>query len=171
GWRPTPPEDWHSARKVVTMLQQVTGGQGNLLLNIGPKPDGAVPPEAVERLTAVGKWTSKYGEVIYGPVDRPEGLEGWSGCGTWTRKGKDCFFWVYNWPGETLAIGGLRTKVKSVQLLPDGKPLRFTQESRRLLIKGLPKACPDKAVQIPVLKINFAGKGRQVLSAGVYDGF
>ncbi|MCY2924891.1 MAG: alpha-L-fucosidase, partial [Planctomycetota bacterium] len=134
GWRPTPPEDWHSARKVVTMLRQVTGGRGNLLLNIGPKPDGSVPPEAIERLAAVGKWTAKYGDVIYGQVDRPEGLEGWSGCGTWTRKGKDCFFWVFNWPGETLAIGGLRTKVKSVQLLPDGKPLRFTQESRRLLI-------------------------------------
>ena len=171
GWRPTPPEDWHSARKVVTMLQQVTAGQGNLLLNIGPKPDGSVPPEALERLTAVGKWTAKYGDVIYGKVDRPDGFDVWSGCGTWTRKGKDHYFWVYNWPGETLAIGGLRTKVKSVQLLPDGKPLRFTQESRRLLIKGLPKACPDKAVQIPVLKINFAGKGRQVLSAGVYDGF
>jgi alpha-L-fucosidase len=171
GWRPTPPEDWHSARKVVMMLKDVTAGQGNLLLNIGPKPDGSVPPEALERLTAVGKWTAKYGEVLYGPVDRPDGLEGWSGCGTWTRKGKDCYFWVYNWPGETLAIGGLRTKVKSIQLLPDGRPLRFKQEPRRLLVTGLPKVCPDKAVQIPVLKINFVGKGRQVLSAGIYDGY
>ena len=152
-------------------LVRCAGGNGNMLLNIGPKPDGSVPPEAIERLKAVGKWTSKYGEVLYGPVDRPDGFDVWSGCGTWTRKGKDHYFWVYNWPGETLAIGGLRTKVKSVELLPTGRPLRFKQEPRRLLIHGLPKACPDKVVQVPILKINFAGKGRQVLSAGVYDGF
>ena len=170
GWRPTPLADWLPARKVVTMLKEVTAGQGNLLLNIGPRPDGSVPPEAVERLMAVGKWISKYGEVIYGQVDRPDGLEFWSGCGTWTRKGKDCYFWVYNWPGETLAIGGVRSKVKSVQLMPEGRQLRFKQEPRRLLVKGLPKTCPDKTVEIGMLKINFVGKPRQVLSWGIVDG-
>lgn len=64
GWRPTPLADWLPARKVVTMLKEVTAGQWNLLLNIGPRPDGSVPPEAVERLTAVGSWTRKYGEAI-----------------------------------------------------------------------------------------------------------
>lgn len=170
GWRPTPPADWLPARKVVTMLKEVTAGQGNLLLNIGPRPDGSVPPEAVERLTAVGKWTRTYGEAIYGRVDRPDGLEGWSGCGTWTRKGRDCYFWVYNWPGETLAIGGIRSKVKSVRLMPDGRLLRFKQEHRRLLVKGLPRTCPDKNVEIGMLKINFIGKPVQVLSCGVVNG-
>jgi alpha-L-fucosidase len=156
GWRPTPLADWLPARKVVTMLKEVTAGQGNLLLNIGPRPDGSVPPEAVERLTAVGKWTRKYGEVI---------------CGTWTRKGRDCYFWVYNWPGETLAIGGIRSKVKSVRLMPDGRALRFKQEHRRLLVKGLPRTCPDKSVEIGMLKINFVGRPVQKLSWGVVDGY
>jgi alpha-L-fucosidase len=169
GWRPTPLADWLPARKVVTMLKDVAAGQGNLLLNIGPRPDGSVPPEAVERLTAVGRWTSKYGEAIYGKVDRPERLEFWSGCGTWTRKGKDCYFWVYNWPGETLAIGGIHSKVKSVRLMPEGRPLRFKQEHRRLLVRGLPKTCPDKSVEIGMLKINFVGKPVQVLSWAVAD--
>jgi alpha-L-fucosidase len=171
GWRPTPLADWLPARKVVTMLKEVTAGQGNLLLNIGPRPDGSVPPEAVERLTTVGQWTRKYGEAIYGQVDRPENLEFWSGCGTWTRKGKDCYFWVYNWPGETLAIGGIRAKVKSVRLMPEGRTLRFKQEHRRLLVKGLPKTCPDKAVEIGMLKINFVGKPMQKLSWGIVDGY
>ena len=171
GWRPTPQADWLPARKVVTMLKEVTAGQGNLLLNIGPKPDGSVPPEAVERLAALGTWTRKYGEAIYGQVDRPEGLESWSGCGTWTKKGKDCYFWVYNWPGETLAIGGLHSKVKSVELMPEGRPLRFKQEPRRLLVKGLPRTCPDKSVEIGMLKINFVGKPVQRLSWGIIDGY
>jgi len=170
GWRPTPPEDWHSARKVVQMLHQVTSGCGNLLLNIGPKPDGSVPPEATERLTTVGKWLAKYGSAVYGQVDRPEGLDGWSGCGSWSRKGRDCYFWVFNWPGETLAIGGLHTKVKSVELLPEGRACRFKQEPRRLLVRGLPARCPDKCVDIGMLRIRFAGKGKQVLGAGIVDG-
>ena len=169
GWRPTPPEDWHSARKVVTMLQQVTSGAGNLLLNIGPMPDGSVPPEATERLTKVGKWLADYGEVIYGKVDRVEGLEGWSGCGTWSRKGKTHYFWVVNWPGQQLAIGGLKTKVKSVALMPSGRKLRFKQEPNRLIVKGLPKKCPDRQVEIGMLKIEFAGKPRQKLGAGVVE--
>jgi alpha-L-fucosidase len=169
GWRPTPPEDWHSARKVVQMLQQVTAGGGNLLLNVGPMPDGSVPPEATERLTKVGKWLSKYGEVIYGKADHVEGLESWSGCGTWSRKGKTHYFWVVNWPGERLAIGGLKTKVKSVALLPEGKRLRFEQEPGRLIVKGLPKRCPDRLCQIGMLKVEFAGKPRQHLGAGVVE--
>ncbi len=166
GWRPTPPDDWHSARKVVQMLRQVTGRGGNLLLNIGPMPDGSVPPEATERLTKVGKWLGKYGEVMYGKVDRIGGLEG-GGCGAWTRKGRTGYFWVINWPGKELAIGGLKTKVKAVSLMPDGQRLRFKQTPDRLLVRGLPKRCPDRLCDIGMLKIDFAGKPRQVLGAGL----
>ena len=167
GWRPTPPDDWHSARKVIRMLHQVTAGGGNLLLNIGPLPDGSVPPEAAERLTKVGKWVAKYGEAVYGKVDRIENLELWSGAGTWTRKGRTGYFWAVNWPGEQLSIGGLRTKVKSVALLPGDKPLRFQQTSDRLIVKGLPKRCPDRLCDIGMLKVQFAGKPKQRLGAGV----
>ncbi|MHC4253881.1 MAG: alpha-L-fucosidase, partial [Planctomycetota bacterium] len=75
GWQPAPPEDWHSVRKVIDMLRTCTAGGGNLLLNIGPLPDGSIPPEATERLTAVGKWLKKYGDVIYGSVDRLEKMD------------------------------------------------------------------------------------------------
>jgi len=167
GWRPTPPEDWHPARKVVMMLQQVTSGGGNLLLNVGPKPDGSVPDEATERLTGVSKWLARYGEAVYGQPDRVEGLEGWSGCGTWTRKGRSHYFWVTNWPGETLAIGGLKTKVRSVALMPGGRKLRFKQEPDRLIVKGLPSQCPDRICNVGMLKVEFAGKPRQKLGAGV----
>ena len=49
GYMPISP-DWRSVREVIDMLRTAAAGQGNLLLNIGPTPDGSVPPEAVERL-------------------------------------------------------------------------------------------------------------------------
>jgi len=131
GWQPTPPEDWHSERKVLDMLRQCAAGGGNLLLNIGPLPDGSVPEIATERLTAVGKWLKKYGNVVYGPVDRVEGLE-WLPTGTWTRKGNTLYFWCTRWPGKELAIGGLTEKLKSARVAGDQRPpSKLPGQSRR----------------------------------------
>jgi alpha-L-fucosidase len=73
GYMPISP-DWRSVREVVGLLNAATANDGNMLLNIGPAPDGSVPPEAVERLSAVGRWLEIYQEAVYGPVDRTEGL-------------------------------------------------------------------------------------------------
>ena len=39
---------------------------GNLLLNIGPKPDGTITPEQQEVLREIGAWLKINGEAIYG---------------------------------------------------------------------------------------------------------
>jgi len=165
GWQPTPPEDWHSVRSVLGMLQTCTAGGGNLLLNIGPHPDGSVPAEAVERLSAVGKWLAKYGEPVYGKVDRVADME-WMPTGAWTRKGKILYYWVRRWPGKELAIGGLRGKLRAATLLPSGRPLSFTQSKDRLVLTGLPRVCPDKVAEVAVIRMEFATAPRQILGAG-----
>jgi alpha-L-fucosidase len=165
GWQPAPPEDWHSVRKVLGMLRQVTAEGGNLLLNIGPLPDGSVPPEATERLTAVGKWVAVNGEAVYGKVDRADGLD-WMPTGQWTRKGNTAYFWCSRWPGKELALGGIKSKLRQASFLAGGKPIAFKQEKDRLILTGLPKTGPDKIAGVTVLKLEFASRPRQVLGAG-----
>jgi alpha-L-fucosidase len=165
GWQPTPPEDWRSVREVLDLLRTCAAGGGNLLLNIGPKPDGSVPPEATERLRKVGRWLDKYGEVVYGKVDRVADME-WIATGNWSRKGKTLYFWCSRWPGRQLAIGGLTTKLRRVRLLPDGKPLRFAQTDNRLVVKGLPASCPDNIAGVAVLEMCFNEVPAQKLGAG-----
>jgi alpha-L-fucosidase len=165
GWQPAPSEDWHSVRKVIDMLQTCTAGGGNLLLNIGPLPDGSVPPEATERLTAVGKWLKKYGDVIYGDVDRVEKMD-WRPTGKWTARGKTFYFWCSRWPGKELALGGLRGKLLSARVLPNGKPLKFEQSPDRLVIKGLPANCPDKVASVAVIEMVFEDVPVTKLGAG-----
>ncbi len=161
GWMPyAPPEDWHSTRQVIKMLNQVTSGAGNLLLNIGPKPDGSVPPEATKRLLPVGRWLARNGEAVYGRVDRLDGLRGMP-TGWWSRRGNTGYFWCSRWPGSELAIGGLRSKVRRVSLVPTGRRVRFTQEPRRLTLRGLPKKNPDRIAGVSLIKIDFAGKPAQ----------
>ncbi len=165
GWQPCPPEDWHSVRSVLGLLRTAAAGQGNLLLNIGPKPDGSAPEEAAERLTAVGKWLATYGEAVYGATDRAGELE-WIPTGAWTRKGNTGYFWCDRWPGEELAVGGLKSKLLKASFLHNGEGINFTQDEDRLVLHGLPKASPDKIAGITVLKLEFESKPKQVLGAG-----
>ncbi len=164
GWQQTPPEDWHSARKVIDMLRTCTAGGGNLLLNIGPHPDGSVPAEAVERLTTVGHWLQTYGGAMYGKVDTINGVT--SACGNWTRKGNTVYYWCSRWPGKELAIAAVAGKLLKARLYPNGPALAFEQTDNRLLIRGLPEQCPDKLAQVGMLELEFACPPRQYFNMG-----
>jgi alpha-L-fucosidase len=168
GWMETPPEEWLSARKVIDMLRTCTGGGGNLLLNIGPHPDGSVPKEAVERLTTIGRWLNTYGDVIYGKVDRAS-IIGWpnfSAYGNWTRKGNTMYFWCSRWPERDFPLAGVVGKLVSARVYPDGTPLVFTQTEDLLLIQGLPANCPDTVAQVGMLELKFRTPPRQYFNFG-----
>lgn len=158
--------DWHSIREVIGMLRTATAGQGNLLLNIGPKPDGSVPEEAFERLVPLGQWIEKNGEALYGQCDRADGHMEWMPTGQWTMKGNTAYFWCNRWPGSELAIGGLQMQVKRVSFLATGEPINFEQTENRLVLKGLPESNPDKIAGVSIIKIECASAPRQVLGAG-----
>ena len=167
GYMPyAPDEDWHSTRKVISMLQQVTSGRGNLLLNIGPQPDGSVPQQAVDRLIPVGKWLKKNEEAVYGEKDNIQGCFDFCPLGSWTRKGRTAYFWCTRWPGKKITIGGFRRKLKKASFLTNGKIIRFKQNKQQLTLMGLPKNNPDKIAQRSVIKLEFVSKPVQKLGAG-----
>jgi alpha-L-fucosidase len=78
-------------------LLQTVGGDGNLLLNVGPMPDGRIEPRQVERLTEMGAWLAKYGDGVYGTRGGPFKPSKW---GTSTCKGDKIYLFVMNWPAE-----------------------------------------------------------------------
>jgi len=158
--------DWRSVRDVLGMLRTATAGGGNLLLNIGPAPDGSVPPEATERLLPVGQWLARNGEAVYGQVERVQGKLEWLPTGNWTLKGNTAYYWCNRWPGTELAIGGLRTKLRRASYLVGGAEIPFTQTENRLVLHGLPPHNPDDIASITVLKFEFVEEPKQVLGAG-----
>jgi alpha-L-fucosidase len=150
----------YNAQRILRMLSTCAGGGGNLLLNIGPLPDGSVPPEAVEPLTTVGKWLAKNGRAAYGKVDRFR--EGWgvgSGVCSMSKKKNTVYLWNWIWPRDgELIVGGFTTKLVSAKLLAGGAALEFTQEKYRVILKNLPKDPQDKIAGVAVIALEFAGE-------------
>ncbi len=138
-------DDWKSPKAIVRNLVTCARGGGNYLLNIGPKPDGSIPEESVRILTAVGKWMEKNGATIY---ESEPCTVGESVFANFTRKGNTLYTHVHFWPGSTVAIGGLQTRVKSAQLFASGKKVDFKQEEFRLQFTGLPQTAPDQPVTV-----------------------
>ena len=169
GYMPISP-DWRTTREVIELLRKATAGNGNLLLNIGPAPDGSIPPEAVDRLTAVGKWVAINQEALYGHVERADQhLTMGMLTGSWTMKGNAAYYWCSRWPGIELAIGGFRTKVIKATLVATGENLAFVQTRNRLLIKGLPAKNPDPYAEVALIKLEFDGIPCQHMVEGYVD--
>ena len=165
GYLPSAAVDAHTPRDILKMLNIACAGQGNLLLNIGPDPEGNVPPESVGPLKTVGKWLARYGEAVYGPRDRAQWTA--SGCGDFSARGKKVYFWCRYWAAPQIGIGGLTSKLKSATYLDTGKPVKFEQKGPHILLKDLPKTCPDKIAGIPVIELEFASKPKQVWCASL----
>lgn len=66
GWAWVPNAHYMSPRKAIQMLVDIVAKGGNLLLNIGPAPDGTWDQGAYDLLAAIGRWTKANGEAIYG---------------------------------------------------------------------------------------------------------
>ena len=145
----------YNAQRIIKMLNTVTAGGGNLLLNIGPTPDGSVPAEAVEPLTTVGRWLAENGQAVYGKKQKFHSGPA-SGVGGISLDGSCVYLWNWIWPttGE-MALGGFASPVRSVRLLKDGSPIAFEQRGQRIILKNLPATPPDSNAGITVLQLEF----------------
>jgi alpha-L-fucosidase len=70
-WAWKPGDAMKTLRECLHTLIRCAGGDGNLLLNVGPMPTGAIEPRQAERLREIGAWLAKYGETIYGTRGGP----------------------------------------------------------------------------------------------------
>jgi alpha-L-fucosidase len=59
-------EQYKSGGELIQMLIETRAKGGNLLLNVGPKPDGELPIEQEERLREIALWMFVNSEAIYG---------------------------------------------------------------------------------------------------------
>ena len=102
---------WKPASQLIRELCDIVSRGGNLLLNVGPDPDGVIPPACVERLQEMGRWLSINGDAIYGSQ-----AGAWESAGSlrFTRKGETHYVITTEWPGQMLSL-------PDIHLNPDAK--------------------------------------------------
>jgi alpha-L-fucosidase len=131
---------YKSSQELIQDLVSVASKGGNLLLDVGPTPEGTIQPEFVERLQAMGRWMKVYGDSIYGTTYGPlQSLP----FGKTTAKGKLIFLHVFDWPANgRLEVPGLSGRVAQIGLLGDKRKLKYQQENDKLIIQ-VPLVAPD----------------------------
>lgn len=59
-------DKYKPTKELLHLLIRTAGTGANLLLNVGPMPNGKIQPECIERLSLMGEWMRKYGFTVYG---------------------------------------------------------------------------------------------------------
>jgi alpha-L-fucosidase len=138
---------WKSTRDIIGYLVRAAGSNANLLLNIGPRPDGTIQPEAAERLRAIGQWLQTYGTSIYRTRGGPIPPRQW---GVTTHRGDTVFVHVLNWQDRVLALPDIGARVVRAGLLAGGTPVGFAQTATGITLT-MPAAASDEPDRVIVL--------------------
>jgi alpha-L-fucosidase len=133
------PEHVIAPDKLIALLVDIVSKNGNLLLNIGPRPDGSISELQTDRLRELGRWLGANGEGIYGtrPWVRPSAKTPEGSGIRFTAKGDSLYAFALNRPrGATITLPSLRAaQGSSVVLLGSGTDLQWSQKSGDLIIR------------------------------------
>lgn len=140
-------QDYKDARTLIRYLVKAAGMGANLLLNVGPQPNGELPATALARMKEMGEWLRANGETIYGTQAGPFPAQTW---GTSTRKDDRLFVHVMT-PETTAILLPMDLKVKSAREYASGKPVKFSRHNGHVMLEL--GEMPDAIDHIIELKI------------------
>ncbi len=123
---------YKTAKELIHYLVKAAGNNANLLLNVGPQPNGEIPQMALDRFKELGKWLNTYGETIYGTRAGLIEPRDW---GVTTQKGNKLFVHILNLKEEGLYLPIKGNKIKSAVTFADKMPVKFIQDKDGVLLK------------------------------------
>ena len=124
-------QDYKSVKTLVRYLVSTAAKGANLLLNVGPQPNGVLPEVAVERMKAMGEWMSKNGESVYGTVAGDVPQHDW---GCTTRKDDRLFVHIFELDHDVLYLP-YEGKVLSAKALDGGQKIKFQSVKGGILLE------------------------------------
>lgn len=129
-------QNYKSTETLIQYLVSAAGKGANLLMNVGPQPNGEIPAAALQRLKEMGEWTRGNGETIYGTTAGDIPVQEW---GVTTRKGERLFVHIMNLDSTELFLP-LGCKVKKAFTYADKKPVKVkkTKGGVKLLFDEAP---------------------------------
>jgi len=112
-------------KELIHYLIKAAGYGSNLLLNVGPMPNGKIQPKHQESLKAMGNWLKEHGSTIYGsqkgPIPPSDDVVS-------TQKGNKVFLHVLNPELKLLHMDQVPVKIKSVKDQQSNQKLAFKND-------------------------------------------
>ncbi len=144
--------NFKTSRDLIRMLVEVVSKGGNLLLNIGPQPDGRIQPEFVTRLNAMGEWLKVNGESIYGTSASP--FTRLPFFGRATVKDNTLYLHVFDWPADgKLRVPGLANTVRAGRVLGSAAKVAWMRDGEDAVLT-LSGDAPSDAASVVALELD-----------------
>lgn len=142
----------------IQLLAKAASRGGNLLMNIGPKGNGAFDVKDLTILTGMGAWLDKNKGSIFHTVKSPLPLQSW-GVTTLNTTDNLIYLHVFDWPSNgKLEIGGIsnNNNITKVYFLndPEKKALKIDRLNSTGLNILIPQKAPDSINTILVMQVN-----------------
>ena len=129
GYQPND-KNYKTPNEIIRILVDCISMGGNLLLDIGPKPDGTIPEPQVNILKELGRWTHKHAEAIYGSrAGIP--CEHYYGPTALNKKGDILYLFVPHKPNGPLMIKGLKNKINRIWVVGNGTKLNWAVKMKQ----------------------------------------
>ncbi|MFY0607592.1 MAG: alpha-L-fucosidase [Cyclobacteriaceae bacterium] len=120
-----------SDKELIQYLVKAAGYGSNLLLNVGPMPNGQIQPEHTQALARIGDWLETYGETIYGTTAGPfiptDALAA-------TQKGNRLFIHSLDQNAKVVFIPGFNLPVASIAYYGKKREAEYNLNEYGLLI-------------------------------------
>ncbi|MFX4271292.1 alpha-L-fucosidase [Propionibacteriaceae bacterium Y1685] len=123
GWQPADHAVKPLARLVRIFVETIAGG-GNLLLSLGPRPDGTFAPAHLERLRELGTWIDQHERAIR-PTRRGLPAGCFAGPTTVSTDGMRVHLFCFDVPRTELVVRGLGPRIVAARIVGTGQELAY----------------------------------------------
>ncbi|MGN0213917.1 MAG: alpha-L-fucosidase [Muribaculaceae bacterium] len=123
-------QNYKSTKTLIHLLVKAAGRNANLLMNIGPQPNGELPATALLRLKEMGEWLNRYGETVYGTRGGLVAPHDW---GVTTIKDNKLYVHILDLKDSELYLP-LTERIASAKLFSDGTPVKYTVTKQGIVL-------------------------------------
>ena len=120
-----------SEKELIQYLINAAGYGSNLLLNVGPMPNGEIQDEHINSLKKIGLWVKENGETIYGTRKGPSEPNDQF---VTTKKQNKIYIHVLDSSIESLEIKTFSKKIKSFIYFNSKKKVKYVNKHNKLRI-------------------------------------
>jgi alpha-L-fucosidase len=154
--------EFKSPQQIIRIFSECLSKGGNLLLDIGPKADGSIPAEEINVLKALGQWTYRHSEAVYGTgPGLPAGY--FYGPSTIKNDSTILYLFINGNPLGQVMLEGIKNRINRIYVVGNGTKLTWKEylkpywsSNAGLIFIDVPEAVLDE--YLTVLAVVLDGK-------------